>query len=266
MLTLGGQRNHRNQLLSHSGSERLTFVQLSLQRHPWHTHNTAVPDSLTQTYKERHSYLFESAPHPCLLPLCWWVAVARNVDKKTKSGCAAVYFLRDSPQSTWFLPLAPFCTWSRCHGWRLGSPVSCGFCQSERWCEGSLSLCGTVHYELLQQVLKSSLVPSGGGRGGGDGAEGGLCAQQKSACVTRGAICACLVAAVTNGLKHNIFHWSKDWTVDLAFPASCLCSNMCMTIASNHSPGTPVSQSSLVQHAPHPSPWYWLYCIYLTCP
>lgn len=56
-----------------------------------------------------------------------------------------------------------------------------------------MSLCGAVHCELLQQVLKSSLVPSGGG-GGGDGAEGGLCAQQKGACVTRGAICARLVA------------------------------------------------------------------------
>lgn len=114
MLTLGGQRNHRNQLLSHSGSERLTFVQLSLQGHPWQTHNTAVPDSLTQTGKERHSYLFESAPHPCLLPLCWfWFAVARNVENQIGFVVLLISFSRDSPQSTWFLPLAHFCTWSR---------------------------------------------------------------------------------------------------------------------------------------------------------
>lgn len=164
VLSLGGQRNHRKQLLTHSGSERLTFVQLSLQRHPWHTHNTAMSDSLTQTCKEMHSYLFESAPHPCLLPLCWfWFAGARNVGEKKKNCSSCCLFLRDIPQSTWFLPLSHFCIWSRCGCWMLGSPVSCGFCQSVRRCEGSLSLCGAVHWELLQQVLKSSLVPSGGG-------------------------------------------------------------------------------------------------------
>lgn len=111
-------------------------------------------------------------------------------------------FLRDSPQSTWFLPVSHFCTWSRRGCWRLGLPVSCGFFQFTRWCEGSLSLCGAVHCELLQQVLKSSLVPSWGGDGaGGYGAEGGLCAQQKSACVTRGAICTHLVAVWLTDLK-----------------------------------------------------------------
>lgn len=85
--------------------------------------------------------------------------------QKCRTILFGLLFLRDSPQSTWFLPVSHFCTWSRCGCWRLGLPVSCGFFQSVRWCEGSLGLCGAVHCELLQQVLKSSLVPSWGGGG-----------------------------------------------------------------------------------------------------
>lgn len=51
VLTLNGQRNHHKQLLSYSGRERLTFVQLSLQRHHWHTDNTPKSDSLKEIYQ-----------------------------------------------------------------------------------------------------------------------------------------------------------------------------------------------------------------------
>lgn len=133
------------------------------------------------------------------------VLISLCSSQKCRRVLFGLQFLRDSPRSTRFLPVSNFCTWSRRRRRRLGLPVSCASSQPVRWCEGSLSLCGAAHCELLQQVLKSSLVPSGGGwwgwrvglgGGGGvlDGAEGGLCAQQKSACVTRGAICRHLVA------------------------------------------------------------------------
>lgn len=61
----------------------------------------------------------------------------------------------------------------------------------------------------------------GWGVGGGvdvfDGAEGGLCAQQKSACVTRGAICRHLVAVRPTDLNIACAIRIK---VDIDFPAS----------------------------------------------
>lgn len=60
--------------------------------------------------------------------------------------------------------------------------VSCAFCQASEKCEGSQSLCGTVHYELPWKVLKTSLVPVGGG-GGGSWSEQGVVLGCRKVCV-----------------------------------------------------------------------------------
>lgn len=73
---------------------------------------------------------------------------------------------------------------------------------------GSLSLCGAVHCELLQQVLKSSLVPSGGGGGWSRGWS--LCSTERRMCDQRCHM-RTFSSCVTNGLKHNICHWTEEW-------------------------------------------------------
>lgn len=154
-------------------------------------------------------------------------------------------FLRDSPHSTWFLPVSHFCTWSRCRCRRLGLPVSCGSSQSVRWCEGSLSLCGAAHCELLQQVLKSSLVPSGGGWGGvggwvGGGGVGGsrgwsLCSTEKRMCDQRGHMHT-FSSCATNRLKHCLNHQDKDQQSSFR-----VCVQMCAWWSLPISPLTPLT-------------------------
>lgn len=50
VLTLNGQRNYHQQLVSCSERERLTFVRLSLQRHHWHTDKTPMSDLLKEIF------------------------------------------------------------------------------------------------------------------------------------------------------------------------------------------------------------------------
>lgn len=145
----------------------------------------------------------------------------------------------------------------------LDVPVSCGICQSVvRGITESLWCCSLWAATASVKIL---LGPQWRRRRGGWSRGWSLCSTERRMCDQRGHM-RTFRSCVTNGLKHNICHWTKDWTVDVDFPALCLCSNMCMMITSNHSHDTPGSLSSLVHHAPHPSPWHWLYCIHLTCP
>lgn len=160
------------------------------------------------------------------------VLVSLCSSQKCRRILFGLQFLRDSPHSTWFLPVSHFCTWSRRRCRRLGLPVSCASSQPVRWCEGSLSLCGAAHCELLQQVLKSSLVPSGGGwwgwRVGGGGCVGwsrgwSLCSTEKRMCDQRGHM-QTFSRCATNRPKHCLCHQNNG---QYRFSSFRVCVQMC---------------------------------------
>lgn len=72
VLILSGQKNSHKQMLFYSKRVRLTFVQLSLQRHYWHWQKQTCINEFIRTCKDLLSYLSGSAPHPCLLPFCFF--------------------------------------------------------------------------------------------------------------------------------------------------------------------------------------------------
>lgn len=72
VLILSGQKNSHKKMLFYSKRVWLTFVQLSLQRHYWHWQKQTYINEFIRTCKDLLSYLSGSAPHPCLLPFCFF--------------------------------------------------------------------------------------------------------------------------------------------------------------------------------------------------